>query len=88
MIKMQLAIRLATSYGREIHRVSRLTKSIKHDLREIRPAKVVLLQAAPMMKAIFFICDILREAPEPVAAGYLTGSHTNMSSPGLYFSCD
>jgi uncharacterized SAM-binding protein YcdF (DUF218 family) len=23
--------------------------------------------------------------PEPVAAGYLTGSHTNMSSTGLYF---
>lgn len=54
-------------------------------LREIKPAKVVLLQAAPMMTRDLLYLAHFGVKPEPVAAGYLTGSHTNMSSTGLYF---
>ncbi|MEJ5018235.1 YdcF family protein [Ochrobactrum vermis] len=54
-------------------------------LREIKPAKVVLLQAAPMMNRDLLYLAHFGVTPEPVAAAYLTGSHTNMSSPGLYF---
>ncbi len=54
-------------------------------LREIKPAKVVLLQAAPMMTRDLLYLAHFGVKPDPVAAGYLTGSHTNMSSPSLYF---
>lgn len=54
-------------------------------LREIRPRKVVLLQAAPMMKRDLLYLAHFGVKPEPVAVGYLTGSQTNMSSAGLYF---
>ncbi|OYR10566.1 YdcF family protein [Brucella grignonensis] len=55
------------------------------NLRQIRPTKVVLLQAAPMMKRDLLYLAHFGVKPEPVAAGYLTGSQTNMSSAGLYF---
>ncbi|KAB2763667.1 YdcF family protein [Brucella anthropi] len=61
------------------------SRNVAAILREIRPAKVVLLQAAPMMKRDLLYLAHFGVKPEPVAAGYLTGSHTNMSSPGLSF---
>lgn len=54
-------------------------------LREIKPAKVVLLQVAPMLNRDLLYLAHFGVKPEPVAAAYLTASHTNMSSPGLYF---
>lgn len=54
-------------------------------LREIKPARVVLLQGAPMMTRDLLYLAHFGVKPEPVAAGYLTGSHTNLSSTALYF---
>lgn len=54
-------------------------------LREIKPARVVLLQAAPMLTRDLLYLAHFGVKPEPVAAGFLTGSHTNMSSTALYF---
>ncbi len=61
------------------------SRNVAAILREIRPTKVVLLQAAPMMKRDLLYLAHFGVEPDPVAAGYLTGSHTNMSSAGLYF---
>lgn len=54
-------------------------------LRAIKPAKIVLLQAAPIIKRDLLYLAHFGATPEPVAAGYLTAAHTNMSSAGLYF---
>ncbi|MFQ0815539.1 hypothetical protein AVM02_06670 [Brucella anthropi] len=52
-------------------------------LRKIKPAKVVLLQVAPMLNRNLLYLAHFGVKPEPVAAAYLTASHTNLSSPGL-----
>jgi len=54
-------------------------------LRAIKPAKVVLLQNAPIIKRDLLYLAHFGVTPEPVAAGFLTAAHTNMSSAGLYF---
>ncbi|MBJ6132479.1 YdcF family protein [Ochrobactrum sp. Q0168] len=54
-------------------------------LRAIKPAKVVLLQAAPIIQRDLLYLAHFGVKPEPVAAGFLTVAHTNMSSAGLYF---
>lgn len=61
------------------------SRNVAAILRDIKPAKVVLLQAAPMMTRDLLYLAHFGVKPEPVAAGYLTGSHTNLSSTGLYF---
>ncbi|SPL64246.1 FIG00883734: hypothetical protein [Ochrobactrum soli] len=54
-------------------------------LRAIKPAKIVLLQAAPIIKRDLLYLAHFGVKPEPVAAGFLTAAHTNMSSAGLSF---
>lgn len=54
-------------------------------LRAIKPAKIVLLQAAPIIKRNLLYLAHFGVKPEPVAAGFLTAAHTNMSSAGLSF---
>lgn len=54
-------------------------------LRAIKPAKTVLLQAAPIIKRDLLYLAHFGVEPEPVAAGFLTAAHTSMSSSGLSF---
>ncbi|MDH7784438.1 uncharacterized SAM-binding protein YcdF (DUF218 family) [Ochrobactrum sp. 19YEA23] len=57
-------------------------KSTATILRAIKPAKIVLLQNAPIIKRDLLYLAHFGVTPEPVAAGYLT---TNLLSGGLYF---
>ncbi|MEL4073417.1 ElyC/SanA/YdcF family protein [Ochrobactrum sp. GPK 3] len=52
-------------------------------LRNLKPGKVILLQAAPMMKRDLLYLSHFGVVAEPIAAGYLTTAHTNMFSIGI-----
>ena len=54
-------------------------------LHSLRPKRVVLLQNAPMMKRSLLYLEHFGVIAEPMAAAYLTTSHTNMSATGLNF---
>lgn len=54
-------------------------------LRELKPAKVVLLQSAPFLRRNLVYFNHFGLKPTPIAAAYLTTSHTNISSAGLNF---
>ncbi|WP_079212762.1 YdcF family protein [Brucella pituitosa] len=54
-------------------------------LKNLKPTKVVLLQAAPMLGRSLLYLQHFGVKPEAVASAFLTMQHTNMSSTGLYF---
>lgn len=54
-------------------------------LRQLKPSQVILLQSAPFLKRSLVYFNHFGLKPMPVAASYLTSSHTNLSSAGLNF---
>lgn len=54
-------------------------------LKDLKPAKIVLLQAAPMLGRSLLYLQHFGVKPEAVASAFFTMKHTNMSSTGLYF---
>ncbi|MBN9044901.1 MAG: YdcF family protein [Rhizobiales bacterium] len=54
-------------------------------LRGLGPSQVFLVQSAPMMTRDLLYLSHFGVRAEPVAAGYLTVTGTNLSSPGLDF---
>ncbi|MBC8716133.1 YdcF family protein [Ochrobactrum sp. Marseille-Q0166] len=54
-------------------------------LKDIKPSQTVLLQGAPIIKRDLLYLAHFGVYPEPVAAAYLTTTHTNMISSALSF---